>query len=81
MLRRKYELIPMKIGFFCEFLNLFKNWAKDPVLLPSGSAWYVGLSWTSAPQNGCHPRSIKAHINLQEFFIDFLTVQRSFIIL
>ena len=50
-------------------------------ILPSGSAWYVGLSWTSAPQNGCHPRSIKAHINLQEFFIDFLTVQRSFIIL
>ena len=30
MLRRKFELIPIKIGFFYEFLNLLKNWAKVP---------------------------------------------------
>ena len=32
MLRRKFGLIPIKIGFFNEFLQLLKNWAKVPVL-------------------------------------------------
>ena len=32
MLCRKFELIPIIIGFFYEFLKLLKNWAKDPVL-------------------------------------------------
>ena len=32
MLCRKFELIPIKIGFFNEFLKLLENWAKVPVL-------------------------------------------------
>ena len=32
MLCRKFELIPIKIGFFYEFLKLLKNWVKVPVL-------------------------------------------------
>ena len=32
MVRRKFELILIKIGFFYEFLNLLKNLAKVPVL-------------------------------------------------
>ena len=32
MLCRKFELIPIKIGFFYKFLKLLKNRAKDPVL-------------------------------------------------
>ena len=31
MLRKKFELIPIKIGFFTIF-KLLKNQAKDPVL-------------------------------------------------
>ena len=31
MLCRKFELIPMKIGFFYELLKLLKNRAKVPV--------------------------------------------------
>ena len=27
MLHRKFELIPIKIGFFYKFLKLLKNWA------------------------------------------------------
>ena len=32
MLCRNFELIPIKIGFFNEFLKLLKNLAKDYVL-------------------------------------------------
>ena len=32
MLYRKFELIPIKIGFFYEFLKLLKNRVKVPVL-------------------------------------------------
>ena len=32
MLCTKFELIPIKIGFFYKFLNLLKNLAKHPVL-------------------------------------------------
>ena len=32
MLCRKFELIPIKIGFFMNFLKLLKNQAKVPVL-------------------------------------------------
>ena len=32
MLCRKFELIPIKIGFFNEFLKLLKNQVKVPVL-------------------------------------------------
>ena len=32
MLCRKFELIPIKIGFFYEFFKLLQNLAKDPVL-------------------------------------------------
>ena len=35
MLRRNFELIQIKIGFFYEFYKLLKNWAKDPVLYRS----------------------------------------------
>ena len=33
MLCRKFELIPIKIGFFMNFFKLLKNLAKDPVLI------------------------------------------------
>ena len=32
MLHRKFELIPIKIGFFYKFLMLLKNPAKVPVV-------------------------------------------------
>ena len=32
MLCRNFEWIPIKIGFFYEFLKLLKNLVKDPVL-------------------------------------------------
>ena len=32
MLHRKFELIPIEIGFFYEFLKLLKIWTKVPVL-------------------------------------------------
>ena len=32
MLCRNFELIPIKFGFFYEFLKLLQNHAKDPVL-------------------------------------------------
>ena len=36
MLCRKFELIPIKIEFFYEFLKLLKNLVKDPVLYSTG---------------------------------------------
>ena len=36
MLCRKFELIPIKIGIFYEFLKLLQNWAKVPVLIVHG---------------------------------------------
>ena len=36
MLCRKFELIPIKIEFFTNFLKLLKNQAKVPVLLVQG---------------------------------------------
>ena len=32
MLCRKFELIPIKIGFFYKFFKLLKNWAKVPIV-------------------------------------------------
>ena len=37
MLCSKFELIPIKIGFFYEFLKLLKNRTKVPVLYSTGS--------------------------------------------
>ena len=37
MLYRKFELIPIKIGFFYKFLKLLKNQAKVPVLYSTWS--------------------------------------------
>ena len=36
MLCRKFELIPIKIGFFYEFLKLLQNLSKVPVLYSRG---------------------------------------------
>ena len=45
MLCRKFELIPIKIGFFYEFLILLKNWAKDPVLYSTGTSAKFHEKW------------------------------------
>ena len=39
MLCRKFELIPIKIGFFYEFLKLLKNQANVPVLYIVQGLW------------------------------------------
>ena len=39
MLCRKFELIPIKIGFFYKFLKLLKNLAKVPVLYIVQAVW------------------------------------------
>ena len=36
MLHKTFELIPIKIGFFYDFLKLLKNWANVPVLYSTG---------------------------------------------
>ena len=45
MLCRKFELIPIKIGFFTDFLKLLKNRAKHPVLYSTWSLAKFRQKW------------------------------------